>query len=165
MSTDAWRTVWHPLGGKTSCWSFCMSGFFLFLWSFTVSEHKNEASEKKRAVGLSFFVAVKGKNMLLVFVACYITPCLERKHLWWPCLLNSWKNPEAKSSNMRRRFLQILELTKKNTFVFSPPKKTLCFKKAAEVREALIFFQFLLEMLQQLCTRFLDSYTSIRISK
>lgn len=54
----------------------------------------------------------------------------------------------------------------KNHLCFlSTKKKTLCFKKAAEVREALIFFQFLLEMLQQLCTRFLDSYTSIRISK
>lgn len=64
MSTDAWRTVWHPLRGKTSCWSFCVSVFF-FLWSFTLSEHKNEASGKRELWDCHSLLSVKGKKRVV----------------------------------------------------------------------------------------------------
>lgn len=59
--------------------SFFKSVFFSPL-KFKLSEQENRASEK-RAVGLSFFVVVKGITVLQVLIACYIMPCLERKHL------------------------------------------------------------------------------------
>lgn len=108
MSTDAWRTVWHPLGGKNKLLKLLHVRFFFSFFEVLHCQSTRTRLQKKRAVGPSFFVVVKGKNVLQVFVACYITPCFERKHLWWSSLLNSWGNAEAKPSNMRWQFLQIL---------------------------------------------------------
>lgn len=119
MSTDAWRTTWHLLGGKTSCRGFFMSGFFFSLKFYTVRAQQRGLGEKKReSCGTVILCCGKGKNVLQVLIDCCSPTCLERKHLWWSRLINSWKNPEAKPSKLtvfERRFLVLLLLLAEST--------------------------------------------------
>lgn len=109
MSTDAWRTAWHPLGGKTS-WRASLNLFFSLLWSLNC-QSKRTGPQKKRAVGLSFFVVVKERTVLQVFIARYIMPCLERKHLWWSWLINSWRCPKANHKKIKSLWQTLLFCT------------------------------------------------------
>lgn len=167
MSTDAWRTVWHPLRGKTSCWSFCMSVFFSL--KFYTVRAQERGLRKKRAVGLSFFVVRKGKKKCVASIRSllYYSMLREKTSLMVTLtqqLEKSWSKTIKYEVTVPAHFVKLAK--KNNNFVFSPPKKTLILKKKpAELKEVLIFSQFLLEMLLLHYTCFLKSYKSTRIRK
>lgn len=120
--------------------------------------------QKKENCGTVILCCGKGKNVLQVFVACYITLHLKifDGHAYSTAEDILKQNHQIWGDSS----CKFCEVSKKRHLCFLSTEKNLTLKKkAAEVREALIFFQFLLEMLPHLYTCFLNSYTSLRIRK